>query len=112
MATIDHVILKVNDLSDSIVFYTGIMAFTNEGTDGPFTVIRVSGGFQMLLAPWGTPGFEHFAFAVSKSEFDAIFQRVKAAGIGYGSSYDSVGSNSGPGVATGANGEAPMLCQK
>ncbi len=109
MAKLDHIILKINDLEASVDFYTRIMGFENTGQDGPFTVIRSDPEFQMQLAPWGTPGFEHYAFAVSRAEFDAIFERVRAAGIDYGPTFDSVGSNSGPGVETGARGDAPTL---
>ncbi len=65
--------------------------------------------FQIQLAPWCTPGFEHYAFAVSKADFENIFHRVKAGEIEYGPSFDSVGSDSGPGVESGARGEAPTL---
>jgi catechol 2,3-dioxygenase-like lactoylglutathione lyase family enzyme len=109
MTTLDHIILKVNDIDASVGFYTEIMGFLNQGTDGPFTIIRVAEDFQMQLAAWGTPGFEHYAFAVSKNDFDTIFQRVKTAGIEYGPTFDSVGSNSGPGVEAGARGDAPTL---
>ncbi|MEJ2238118.1 MAG: VOC family protein [Gemmatimonadales bacterium] len=109
MAQLDHIILKVNDLGASIEFYTRIMGFQTEGQDGPFTVIRTDPTFQMQLAPWGTPGFEHYAFSVTKSEFEAIFERVKASGMDYGPTFDSVGSNSGPGMESGAMGEAPTL---
>ena len=109
MATLDHIILKVNELEASIDFYVRIMGFSNAGTDGPFTVIRTSSHFQMQLAPWGTPGFEHYAFAVSRQHFDEIFARVKESDISYGPTFDSVGCNEGPGVETGARGEAPTL---
>ncbi len=109
MANLDHIILKVNDLEASLEFYTQVMGFSNEGLDGPFTVIRTGQDFQMQLAPWGTPGFEHYAFSVTAAEFDAIFDRVKEAEIDYGPTFDSVGSNSGPGRETGAMGAAPTL---
>jgi catechol 2,3-dioxygenase-like lactoylglutathione lyase family enzyme len=109
MSRLDHIILKVNDLQASIDFYSGIMGFEAAGTDGPFTIIRTGPDFQMQLAPWGTQGFEHYAFAVTRTEFDAIFDRVKQTGTEYGPSFDSVGSNTGPGVETGAMGEAPTL---
>lgn len=109
MTTLDHIILKVNDLDASIGFYTEIMGFTNLGPSGPFTIIRVSEDFQMQLAPWGTPGFEHYAFAVSRTDYDNIFQRVKSAAIEYGPSFDSVGSNSGAGIEAGAKGDAPTV---
>ena len=63
----------------------------------------------MQLAPWGTPGFEHYAFAVSKTDFSNIFQRIKSAEIAYGPSFDSVGSSLGPGIEAGARGDAPTL---
>lgn len=109
MTALDHVVIKVNDIAESVAFYTKVMGFTDAGTDGPFTVIRVSDTFQMQLAPWGTPGSEHYAFAVSRPDFEEIFARIKAAGIGYGPSFDSVGSNTGPGREVGARGEAPTL---
>jgi catechol 2,3-dioxygenase-like lactoylglutathione lyase family enzyme len=109
MAKLDHIILKVNDLERSIDFYCRIMGFSNAGADGPFTVIRTSDDFQMQLAPWGTAGFEHYAFAVSKQEFSDIFERVKEAGIDYGPTFDTVGTNTGPGLEAGARGEAPTL---
>jgi len=109
MATLDHIILKVNDLKASVAFYTGILGFIEEGPDGPFTVLRVGPDFLIQLAPWGTPGFEHYAFAVSKADFDGIFRRIKAAGVAYGPTFDTVGVNTGPGDESGARGFAPTL---
>ena len=109
MTTIDHLILNVNDLSASIHFYVNVLGFKLEGEDGPFTVIRVSDDFTMQLAPWGTKGNEHYAFALSREEFEAVFARVKENGIPYGDSFHSVGNNSGPGNETGARGPAPTV---
>ena len=109
MATLDHLILKVNDLDASVRFYTEILGFALEGRDGPFTVLRAGPDCQLQLAPWGTPGMEHYAFAVTQSEFDQILARIQFAGIGYGPSFDSVGSNNGVGEESGARGLAPTL---
>jgi catechol 2,3-dioxygenase-like lactoylglutathione lyase family enzyme len=109
MATLDHLILKVNDLAASVRFYTEVMGFTAVGTDGPFTVIQAGPACQLQLAPWGTPGMEHYAFAVSPEEFEAIFAHLKAAGLGHGPTFDSVGTNTGPGSESGARGLAPTL---
>jgi catechol 2,3-dioxygenase-like lactoylglutathione lyase family enzyme len=109
MAKLDHVILKVNDLQPSVAFYRDVLGFALEGTDGPFTVLRAGPDFLLQLAPWGTPGFEHYAFAVSKAEFGHIFDRIKAAGIAFGPTFDSVGANGEPGQETGARGLAPTL---
>ncbi|MFG6459086.1 VOC family protein [Roseateles sp. BYS96W] len=109
MATLDHLILKVNDLDASLRFYTQVLGFTDAGQDGPFTVVRVGPDCQLQLAPWGTPGMEHYAFAVSPDEFDAIFARIQTAGLGYGPTFDAVGTNTGVGSEVGARGSGPTL---
>ena len=109
MASPDHLILKVNDLEASVDFYTRILGFALEGTDGPFTVLRAGPDFLLQLAPWGTPGSEHYAFMVSKVEFAGIFRRIQAEGIAHGPAFDAVGANTGPGKETGARGLAPTL---
>jgi catechol 2,3-dioxygenase-like lactoylglutathione lyase family enzyme len=109
MASLDHIILKVNDLKASVSFYTEVMGFTLVGIDGPFTVLKVGPDCQLQLAPWGTPGLEHYAFSVSKREFQDIFSRIKARGIAFGPSFDSVGLNTSPGHESGARGIAPTL---
>jgi len=109
VALIDHIIVKVNDLQASVAFYTEVLGFQNEGTDSPFTVVRIGPDCQLQLAPWGTAGFEHYAFSVSRREFDQIVGRIKEAGIAYGPTFDSVGANIGPGEESGARGRAPTL---
>jgi catechol 2,3-dioxygenase-like lactoylglutathione lyase family enzyme len=109
MAAIDHLILSVNEISSSVDFYVNVLGFKLEGRDGPFTVIRVNEDFILQLAPWGTGGNEHLAFALSRDDFDDTFARVKEKGISFGDSYHSVGNNAGPGVESGARGRAPTL---
>ncbi len=109
MATIDHLILNINEVASSVDFYVNILGFKLEGKDGPFTVIRVSDDFTLQLAPWGTSGNEHLAFALSRAAFDNVFERVKEKGIPYGDSFHAVGTNNGPGVESGAKGPAPTL---
>ena len=109
MAAIDHLILKVNEIPASVDFYVNVLGFALEGEDGPFTVIRVNEDFTLQLAPWGTDGNEHLAFALSREAFDDAFARVKEKGMPFGDSYHTVGNNSGPGVESGARGPAPTL---
>lgn len=109
MPTIDHLILPVNDVGASVAFYTDVLGFRAEGERPPFTVVRVSDDFVLQLAPWGTDGNVHLAFALARAEFDAAFARIKARGIAYGPSFHAVGTNEGPGVEDGACGPAPTL---
>lgn len=101
---LDHLILPVNDRARSIDFYTQILGFLHEGEDGPFSVLRVSAGFTIQLAPWGTSGCEHLAFAMSQAEFEEMFGRLRSAGIAYGDRFEAVGSMQGPGNESGARG--------
>jgi catechol 2,3-dioxygenase-like lactoylglutathione lyase family enzyme len=109
MKTIDHLILKVNDLERSVMFYRDILGFEHAGTDGPFTLLRVSPDFQLQLAPYRTAGMEHYAFALSRAEFDMVLLKLKNAGIPYGPRFDSVGKEEGIGNETGARGAAPTV---
>src|SRR6476646_1353520 len=101
---LDHMILPVADLDATIGFFTKIMGCTFEGVQEPFSVIRVTPDLTLQLAPWGTDGGVHLAFALPRAEFDAAFDRVKAAGIPYGDSFHAVGNMQGPGIEDGSRG--------
>jgi catechol 2,3-dioxygenase-like lactoylglutathione lyase family enzyme len=101
---LDHTILNVNDMAKSLDFYTRILGLKHEGEDDPFSILRVSSGLMILLAPWGTKGGEHLAFSMSDKEFVETLQRLVDAKIPYGDRYDSVGNLKGPGNERGARG--------
>lgn len=101
---LDHLILAVNDRLKSVEFYTRVLGFTYQGEREPFSVIRVTPEFVLQLAPWGTKGGEHLAFAMSRSEFAAIFERIRENGIAYGNTFQTVGNMRGPGDEPGARG--------
>jgi catechol 2,3-dioxygenase-like lactoylglutathione lyase family enzyme len=106
---LDHLILNVNDRQKSIEFYTRILGLKHDGEREPFSMIRVTPDFVIQLAPWGSKGDEHLAFAMSKAEFDAAFQRIIEAGIAYGDSFHSVGNMRGPGDEPGSRGPGKAL---
>ena len=110
MATqLDHIILPVNDRSRAIEFYTRIVGLKYEGERNPFSVIRVTPEFQIRIAPWGTKGGEHLAFAMSRQEYEEVFRRVVESGIEYGDRFDAVGNMRGPGDEVGARGPGKAL---
>ena len=106
---LDHMILPVADLRKSIEFYTRVLACTYEGEREPFSVIRVTPDLTLQLAPWGTDGGVHLAFALPRDEFQATFDRVKAAGIPYGDSFHTVGNMQGPGSEPGSRGDGETV---
>ena len=106
---LDHLILNVNDRQKSIDFFTRILGLKHEGEREPFTMIRVTPEFVIQLAPWGSKGDEHLAFAMQKAEFDEVFRRVIDAGIAYGDSFHSVGNMRGPGNEPGSRGPGKAL---
>lgn len=101
---LDHIIVKVNDSKESSEFYARILGFVIEAPDGPFSVVRVSDTFTLQLAPWGTEGGEHLAFAMTRARFETVFSRLREHGIPYGDSFHKVGNQLGPGDETGARG--------
>lgn len=109
MATIDHLILPVNDVAASVAFYVEVLGFRLEGDRPPFTVVRVNDDFVLQLAPWGTEGKIHLAFALPRAEFEAAFTRIADRAIPYGPSFHAVGTGGDPGVEAGAHGPAPTL---
>ena len=106
---LDHLILRVGDLPASIEFYTRILGLRHEGERPPFSVIRVSPELTLQLAPWGSDGGEHLAFAMTRAEFDAVFARVREAGIAYGDAFHTVGNGKGPSDEAGARGDGKAL---
>jgi catechol 2,3-dioxygenase-like lactoylglutathione lyase family enzyme len=101
---LDHIILAVNDRAKSVEFYTDIIGLDHEGDREPFAMVRVTPGFVIQIAQWGTTGGEHLAFAMSRAEFDDAFARVRAAGIAYGDRFDRVGNMRGPGDEPASRG--------
>jgi catechol 2,3-dioxygenase-like lactoylglutathione lyase family enzyme len=108
-AQLDHLILAVNDVQKSLDFYTGVLGFTHEGDRPPFSTVRVTPDLVLQLAPWGTRGGEHLAFAMAPDEFEEVFRRLRDAGIAYGDSFDSAANMRGPGQADGARGATRSL---
>ena len=83
---LNHTIVPAHDKEESAHFYVRIFGFTYDGLLGPFAPVTITA--QALTLDFDDrEGFElhHYAFKVSEEEFDEIFERVKAAGLAYGS---------------------------
>jgi catechol 2,3-dioxygenase-like lactoylglutathione lyase family enzyme len=93
---LDHTIVPAKDKVASAKFFAEMFGLTVDPDTGHFAEVQVNPRLTLLFADeaedWGGPGFDprtgrshHYAFHVSDAEFDAIFGRVKAKGIPYGS---------------------------
>jgi catechol 2,3-dioxygenase-like lactoylglutathione lyase family enzyme len=86
---LNHTIVPANDKKAAASFFAKIFGLKTEH-GGYFAPVRVND--QMTLLFDDDTDFEshHYAFHVSDAEFDAIFERVKEAGLVYGSDPEHV----------------------
>lgn len=91
---LDHTIVPARDKNASAEFFAEIFGLTVK--PGYFAQVQINESLTFDFAdeqgPDGEPNFNpttiqthHYAFHVSDGEFDAIFGRVKAKGLAYGS---------------------------
>jgi catechol 2,3-dioxygenase-like lactoylglutathione lyase family enzyme len=106
---LDHMILPVNDVDASVAWYGSVLELATDGTAGPFTVLRVTPECTIQLAPFGTDGGYHLAFAMNPAEFDRAFTRIRELGIDFGDSFHAVGNMQGPGIEAGARGDGESV---
>jgi catechol 2,3-dioxygenase-like lactoylglutathione lyase family enzyme len=82
---LDHTIVPAKDKVASADFFAEIFGLkvTN---GGHFAQVQINESLTFDFADEAEPSQgHHYAFHVSETEFDAIFSRVKAKGIPYGS---------------------------
>ena len=83
--TLNHTIVPARNKVEAAKFFASIFGLKRGRTDF-FAPIKLNKGLTLLFDDEHSK-FEshHYAFHVSDREFDAIFRRVKKAGIAYGS---------------------------
>ena len=82
--TLNHTIVPARDKVAAAHFFARIFGLRRGRTDY-FAPVRVNKTLTLLFDDDTKFASHHYAFHVSKREFDAIFRRIKKAGIGYGS---------------------------
>lgn len=82
---LDHTIVPARDKEASARFFARIFGLAYDGVEPPFAPVRVND--RLTFDFDSKDGYEHlhYAFKVSEAEFDAIFGRIQAEGIRYGS---------------------------
>lgn len=83
--TLNHTIVPARDKTAASRFFARIFGLSEGGSDGHFASVRVSDTLTLLFDNADTFERHHYAFHVSDAEFDAIFGRVKQAGVDFGS---------------------------
>jgi catechol 2,3-dioxygenase-like lactoylglutathione lyase family enzyme len=93
---LDHTIVPAKDKIASAEFFAEIFGLKVKPGQGHFAQVQINENLTFDFADeaeaWGGPGFDprtgkshHYAFHISEAEFEAIFGRVKAKGLAYGS---------------------------
>ncbi|GHH62644.1 cysteine transferase [Streptosporangium violaceochromogenes] len=82
---LNHTIVHARDREVSAGFLADILGLEVGEVYGPFLPVSTSNGVTLDFATSDqeviTP--QHYAFLVSEKEFDAIFERIRRAGITY-----------------------------
>jgi catechol 2,3-dioxygenase-like lactoylglutathione lyase family enzyme len=83
---LDHTIVPARDKIASARFFAGIFGLRVKADAGYFAQVQVNERLTFDFADEPGPvQSHHYAFHVSDAEFEAIFSRVKAKAIPYGS---------------------------
>ena len=93
---LDHTIVPAHDKEASARWFARIFGLTYEGLAGHFAPIHVNGDLTLDFDNHDRFESHHYAFYVSEADFDAIFGRIQAEGIPYGSgpfSLEDMGMN-------------------
>ncbi|WP_433605721.1 VOC family protein [Dactylosporangium sp. CA-139114] len=82
---LNHTIVAAHDKETSARFLAAMLGVPVRPRFGPFVPVEVSNGVTLDFADVGGRPIasQHYAFLVSESEFDAIFGRIKQAGVAY-----------------------------
>jgi catechol 2,3-dioxygenase-like lactoylglutathione lyase family enzyme len=82
---LNHTIVPARDKVEAARFFADMLGLHFDGVDGHFAPVKVNDSLTLDFAD--APSFEphHYAFLVSDEEFDAIYDRVKAAGVAHAS---------------------------
>ena len=82
---LDHTIVPAHDKEASARFLARILGLQYEGPLSHFAPLRINDTLTLDFDNDTEFESHHYAFKVDEAEFDAIFERVRAEGLAYGS---------------------------
>lgn len=106
---LDHTILEVDDLGESLAFYRDVVGLPHGGTEGPFEVILVNPDLAIDLYEAPVDSSRHLAFGMDRATFGATFERIRGAGITFGDGPGRAENMKGPGRSSGVHGETESV---
>jgi catechol 2,3-dioxygenase-like lactoylglutathione lyase family enzyme len=83
--TLNHTIVPARDKVAAARFFARLFGLEFKNENGHFAPVRINETLTLLFDDEDTFESHHYAFHVSDAEFDAIFGRIKKAGMTYGS---------------------------
>ncbi len=82
---LDHTIVPSRDKEAAARFFSRIFGLSYDGPVSHFAPVQVNESLTLDFDDASDFERHHYAFKVSEAEFDAIFSRITADGIIYGS---------------------------
>jgi catechol 2,3-dioxygenase-like lactoylglutathione lyase family enzyme len=82
---LDHTIVPARDKTASATYFAELFGLSSGAPVGPFAPVQVNAHLTFDFDDRRPFEIHHYAFHVSDAEFDAIFGRVQARGLVYGS---------------------------
>lgn len=82
---LNHTIVPARDRHAAALFFARVFGLRYEGPPGYFAPVRVNDTLTLDFSDASEFDSHHYAFHVSDAEFDAIFARVQAEGVAWGS---------------------------
>ncbi|OAH13875.1 VOC family protein [Streptomyces jeddahensis] len=81
---LNHTIVAAHDKKASAQFLADLLGLETSPPFGPFIPVTTHNGVTLdYLEAEGEITPQHYAFLVSEADFDAIFARIRAAGLTY-----------------------------
>jgi catechol 2,3-dioxygenase-like lactoylglutathione lyase family enzyme len=81
---LNHTIVSCHDQRKSASFLASTLGLPEPVRYGPFLVVETSNGVSLdYRDASGEITAQHYAFLVAEEDFDVIFGRIRAQGIGY-----------------------------
>jgi catechol 2,3-dioxygenase-like lactoylglutathione lyase family enzyme len=82
---LDHTIVPARDKLASAKFFAEIFGLSVKSADGYFAQVQLNDSLTFDFSDEPEPQSHHYAFQISDTEFEAIYERVKSKGLPYGS---------------------------